>query len=927
MSTINAILSPSCALSLTSPHTALTPTPSIEKIFAKALKKEEDFKRFALFLALNGLSGEERLAEEKRLSEKHRLSGIDLPHKHLEMPPEIIEQLFYRTLLNLKPHEIVRVTQVNGQLVRENWLALYQQFDWLYPEIVSTLSEFKTLVEDARTYGQKTFEQIFSGFHLLKRIKENPNALAKMTIADLQQTGIYTDIWKYPPHESTREIAPQNFLRWIQANPACILVCLRWAPARNFAPDLLVEAANHGNLVIVKTVFAFIKEHHITDFNAERALRDAIIKAYIPIADYLVSEEVKARVRWLPEDILHQAVIINPSFENIEWLVENGVLLNHIGSDRLNSQDYGKTAADIAISRLILWNFVSSSAEFRKNEMDRLHIALYLIDKGVPFNTQYKPKYMTLLHAACYAEDIDLGLRVARLVIEQDPGCIHTPIQDRNAFTPLHLAFLEKHYLMMELLLENGADATVPLQGNAISNKRAKKETVMEPAHQLGDLEAQVVLQRTGNTGFISRYNFDWLHPEWVSTWEEFQALIDDAGKYGQRTLKQIFEGFNVLRLMKLAGSHAPITMAHLQRAGIVQKGHLYPDDIEASERAQNAFVDWIRANPAHMLACLRWMPVQRDIPDLLIEAVKLKEVARVQSVLEFMRKHDITPLHTEKALEQAVKNADFPITHYLLREAGIHSLPLDIPHIAAETGCLEIVQLLMNQGVLLDSIGRDNRNSYLGKTAAEVAVSAITASLFAPHASKALRDKGINLLNTACYLLQAGQAHKTPFDQDCTPTGMSLLHAACYASSEQEGLWLAQWAFNQDPTCIRELDNEGHTPLYRAVQQKRPLLINFLISKDARITLTPWAYYVALRFQDPQTFRVLQNKKEAVSIHIMHPSIIPTLNFNYILNRIRGHIDGYFLLSVKGFFSALSYGLSFFFSKVFSLFSKSTLD
>ncbi len=855
-------------ITYTTPHYRRYGGDFTQSIFRRVRRKK--VKRLVVFLALNGLSGEKRLAEEKLLLEETGLSKNDLSYKELWIPLEVMKLLFNQSLLNLESNKIARMTQSsNEKWANANWLALYRKFDWLYPEMVSTLSEFKALVKDARTYGQKTFEQIFSGFNLLKRIKENPNALAEMTIADLQQAGIYTDIWKFPVHDQTRETAPQNFLRWVQANSACILVCLRWVPARNFIPNLLAETANHGDLAIVKAIFAFLNEHYISPFNTEatlsneeekhlyisRALQNAVIKAHIPIADYLVGKEVQASVRWLPEDILHQVIVINPSFKNIEWLVENDVLLNHIGSDRLNSQDYGKTAADIAVSSLISWNFFSPSAEFRKNEMDRLHIALYLIDKGVPFNPHYQPKDMTLLHAVCYAEDIELGLRIARLVIEQDPSCIHTPTQDRNAFTPLHLAFKERKYRLMELLLEHGADATVRIQGN----------TVIELARQSKNLEDELFLQKTGNSGYVSKYNFNWVHPEWVSTRQEYAELTKDAVKYGQRDFEQIFEGLNILRLIKLAGPHAPITFHHLQRAGIVQAGEVYSDDPDARHRVQNEWVTWVRENPAHLLACLRWMPVQRDIPDVLVEAVKSKKVALVESVLEFMRKHAATtPLDTGKALELAVQNADIPIADYLLRKAGIHRLPANILHIAAATGCLEMVEKFINQGVLLAKKGRsqDNPNSYLGKTAAEVAVSTITASHFAPHAPQALRDHGVNLLSMARYLLQAGQAQHIRFDPTCTPTGTTLLHAACYAPSEQEGLWLARWAFNQNPAYIHEVDSEGRMPLYRAIQQKRSRLIDFLLNNGAQINLSLWDY-TALKLNDPDTFSLLKSKKK----------------------------------------------------------------
>ncbi len=347
--------------------------------------------------------------------------------------------------------------------------------------------------------------------------------------------------------------------------------------------------------------------------------------------------------------------------------------------------------------------------------------------------------------------------------------------------------------------------------------------------------------------------------------------------------------------MIKRAGPHAQIDIAHLQRAGILQKGFVHPDNIEVSTFIQTQFLEWLLTNPAHIVACLRWLPAQSRIPAALTEIVKHGNVSMVQSALEFMEQHHITSLDKTAALETAIKNAHLPIARYLFNNGThLHDLPRDILHKAAKTGCQEMVKLLVEKGAKLDEKGPGLSSSHEGKTAAEVAVSAIYADYFS--SSKTLRQHGRNLAHIAAYLIQKNQEQDIPLNIQSTPHGMTLLHAICYIKPHAQGLEIAKHLFDQNVDSIhignnyfrngnRPLHTEKNTPLHTALKEKHHSMMEFLFSKGAYITLSPLEY-ILLKFRDPESFIILQKNKGAVSIHIKHSSIISSLYFNRLLHR-----------------------------------------
>ncbi len=320
---------------------------------------------------------------------------------------------------------------------------------------------------------------------------------------------------------------------------------------------------------------------------------------------------------------------------------------------------------------------------------------------------------------------------------------------------------------------------------------------------------------------------FDWLYPKWVASFSEFTALIHDAHRYGDKTFKQIFEGLNLLKSAQEASLNSQIDITRLQSAGILQKGWIYSDDIDTSKFVQKQFLEWIRTNPAFIMACLRWMPPQREIPSLLTEAAKHRNLSIVQSVFEFMVQHKI-PLDRESALKQAVQNTDILMARYLFDiGARIDHLPEDILHKAAYTTCLETVELLINKGVRINKVISDVYLMDTGKTAIDVVVSRLSIGFFKYYSSAELRQRGVNLLNTLIYLIQKGQEQNIAFNTSCKPERMSLLHAACYVQSPALRTQLATLFIEHDPTTLYARDNDfgekdGNTPLHIAIEKKQ---------------------------------------------------------------------------------------------------------
>ncbi len=826
--------------------TTLLPTRSAQTSLAQNNIKEiltspqnTVSKRVTIFLALHGLPEKQRLVVEKKIPEEYLLS------KKLRLPPEIQSTILIEALSHFTPFEIALITmQTEGQsiqLSKAGYHALYKKYDWLNPKWVTSHSEFTALIDDARRYGSKTFTQIFDGLNLLKSVQEaDPNF--QINITHLQRAGILQKDWIYPDMISTSQFVQNKFLAWIRANPASIMACLRWLPTqRGDIPFLLTEATKHRNLSLVQSVFEFMVQHRIP----------------------------------LSENTLHKA-INNACFEVVKLLVDKGV--------SIESSHEGKTAIDVAVSALSMnfFEYYSSTAS-RKKGGNLINILIYLIRKeqeqNIPFNTSCKPERMSLLHVACYVRPPALQIPLATLFIEHDPTILYArenDVGEEDGNTPLHLAITKKQYEMIELLLQKGADVTARAQGY----------TVIELAEKVGYRKTLRILHNTGNTGSVSDNQFDWLYPQWVSTRAEFKALIQDARTYGGKTSKQIFEGFNILKLIQQAGPHAQITTAHFQRAGILKAGWAHPDNIQISKFIQTQFLEWLQANPAHILACLRWLPAQSRIPAVLTEIVKLGKVSVVQSAAASMEQH-IEPLDKAAALEQAVKNANVHIAHYLFNNGtSIQDLPKNILHKAVQTGCLEMVELLVEKGANLNEKGPGLPILHDGKTATELAVSAIDAQYFST--SKANRRYGLNRIQIASYLIQKMQEQNIPFDIQSTPNGMTLLHAACYIKPQEKGLELAKLLFKQGKNNRHIGDTDisykypplytgKNTPIYISIKEKHYPLAEFLFNEGTDITLSPLEYII-LRFRDPQAFRILQTNKKYGCVYIEHGKIVRTL-------------------------------------------------
>ncbi len=879
------------ALATTSLFTRLIQTSPAKNTIKEILAspdKDTASKRLEIFLALHGLPEKQRLVLEQKIPEKYLLS------EKLRLPPEIQSAILIEALSHFTPYEIALITmQKKGQIIQfntEGCHALYKKFDALYPKWVASLSEFTAVIHDAHKYGGRTFKQIFEGLNLLKFAQETgPNS--HIDIASLHRAGILQKGWIYPDDIDTSKFVQNRFLEWARTNPTSIMACLRWIPSQKDIPSLLTEVTKYKNLSLVQSVFEFMVQRKIPlDRDRETALEKAVTNADISIVRYLF--DIGARIYDLPEDTLHEAVR-STCFEMVELLVNKGVKIDHKVSS-YSSLHRGKTAIDVVVSRLSINYFDDSPPpELLNKGVNLLKILIYLIQKGqeqnIVFNTSCKPERISLLHVACYVQSPALRAQLATLFIEHDPTTLYT--QDRDIYgnygnTPLHTAVEKKQYEMITLLLQKGADVTI----------RAHGHTVIERAKKINDPDTLHILRSTGHTGSVSSYQVNWLSPHWISTELELRAWIDDAGTYGNRTFAQLFEGLNILKLIKRAGPHAQIDIAHLQRAGILQKGLVYPDNIEASTFIQIQFLEWLRTNPAYIVACLRWLPAQNRIPALLTEIVKHGNVSMLKSALEFMEQHHIISLDKTAALETAIKNAHVPIARYLFNNGThLHDLPKDILHKAAQTGCLKMVQLLVEKGAKLDEKGPGLSLSHEGKTAAEVAVSAIYANYFS--SSKTLRKHGINLAQIAAYLIQKNQEQDLPFNIQSTPHGITLLHAICYIKPHAQGLEIAKHLFDQNVDSIHIGNNylrngniplhmEKNTPLHTALKEKHHSMMEFLFSKGAYITLSPLEY-ILLRLRDPKAFLILQKNKGAVSIHIKHSSIISALYFNRLLYRL----------------------------------------
>ncbi len=332
-----------------------------------------------------------------------------------KLPEELVRQILSLALSHLLPHEVVLLTmRRQGGVMLEAWPALCLQFPWLFPHYVSTPLEFRALIEDAQTYGRKTFKQIFDGLNLLQ---ENTK---KMEVADLHRGGLLKKGWLYAFDAGLGEEAEKQFLSWLQVHHARTLACLRWFPTQIETTDLLEEAAKYKNVDIFKAIFEYPLKHNISweAQSYKRALKHIACRGDIEMAHYLLDKCDKNKDVNLDDGFLHIAAEAG-SLEIVKMLLQKGV--------KLDASYYRETVTEV-LGRIISTYFLCESfnnTPFHQMMVKQLEILVYVAQMGIengipenaPFYTALKPYVSGILHRVGYLPP-EQGLWLTQFLME-----------------------------------------------------------------------------------------------------------------------------------------------------------------------------------------------------------------------------------------------------------------------------------------------------------------------------------------------------------------------------------------------------------------------------------------------------------------------------------------------------------------------------
>ncbi len=327
---------------------------------------------------------------------------------------------------------------------------------------------------------------------------------------------------------------------------------------------------------------------------------------------------------------------------------------------------------------------------------------------------------------------------------------------------------------------------------------------------------------------------------EWLSSPTQFRNFVEDAQRYGDKTLRQIFYGLQLLKKME-----GPISIEEGMRAGIIRRECVCSENALPSIKAQQDFLSWLGEKKARMAVYLRWFPAQtrdpEDVlkPDLLKEAVTYNNRMIVEQVCVYMQKHrlhDGDALYAcGRALRAAVMRSDVEIAEYLLDEFPEGRRAQGILQSAAKKGCLSMVQLLLERKVEI------NASDDYQKTALQTVIDAFYPFYLSSPYSKDDEEgyqETLNQLKVIIFLLRQYVDKKLAFNINWELRGKNtFLHMACYVQDPDSALWLAQFILEQqkDKNLFKAQNAYGESPFICALEADNDLMYTFLHEQWAK--------------------------------------------------------------------------------------------
>ncbi len=387
------------------------------------------------------------------------------------LPPEMVSMLFAETLFGLTVNEILNISEYQkGKLKSEVWPALYKANVSLFISIeelsewCSDLRPFQSFVNDAQTYGRKTLRQIFYGFGLLKKVK------SFITVEDCMRAGIISRELFFPDDMPRSAQVQQHFLSWLREKKGRILACLRWIPPQTNIPNLLEAAAKYHHFEIFKQVHLYTEKYNLyTAFH--HPYRNALRKA-VQHNDRQLTEYIINKFSTIPLEVgLLKIAARNGYFSIVELLIQKGANIDELDT-------FKRTALQTVIQSFYPHCLSATSKKYKKKEyqetLNQLDVIIFLlrqyVDKGLDFNINLELREKnTFLHMACYVQDPNSALWLARFILKQQKDKNLFDAKNADGKTPLMCALATNNYSMFTFLQEqrakrvSGIESFIPL--------------------------------------------------------------------------------------------------------------------------------------------------------------------------------------------------------------------------------------------------------------------------------------------------------------------------------------------------------------------------------------------------------------------------------------------------------------------------------
>ncbi len=366
--------------------------------------------------------------------------------------PEMALEIFSYVLLDFPINKILNVSEYKkGILIPEAWPAIYKAYSFLFTSHDRKLSwchqlkKLQNIINDAQTFGGKTLRQTFYGLNLARDTESS------ISIEDFMLAGIISRDLLHPDNIPLSVSCQQRFLEWLCRRKARVIACLRWLPAQTSKPDLLLEAAKYKDLYFFREVSTYSTIHKIYGkrLSYENALSRAIYNNDIALFKYIFYKNPHIQI---DTPAFHVAAV-NGHLEIVKFLINKGADIQAIGYLK-------KNVLEVAMEFFYPYNISSlqkGSKEYQE-KINQTNTIIFLLQqyekKGIPVEREWKRlSDINLLHMACYIQDPESSLWLAKFMIEKDKNLIH--VKDIYGNTPLRCAEKEKNDYIIKFLKEN----------------------------------------------------------------------------------------------------------------------------------------------------------------------------------------------------------------------------------------------------------------------------------------------------------------------------------------------------------------------------------------------------------------------------------------------------------------------------------------